>query len=181
MATDGIIAFIIILGVIIFFGILLYAIPSIITTWILYGNAGKPGWAAIVPVYQSVVMAQIGKKPEWMGWVVGGASIASSIIAQTIAIVAGRDSWASVIYSFFDLAVALGVLALAIVLIVGFIQQYRHINGGSTAGFWVCYFLLPIAAVFMAKNIVGKDSGLQPQPAVAPGQQSTPPYVPPAP
>ena len=53
-------------------GILLFAIPALITNWQLFTKAGKPGWASIVPIYNTVVMAQIGKNPS--GWVGSPAS-----------------------------------------------------------------------------------------------------------
>ncbi len=35
--------------------------------WRTFEKAGKPGWACIVPIYNLIVMAEIGKKPLW--WV----------------------------------------------------------------------------------------------------------------
>lgn len=35
--------------------------------WVLFGKAGKPGWASIVPVYNGMVMAEIGGRPSWHG------------------------------------------------------------------------------------------------------------------
>lgn len=36
--------------------------------WKVFSKAGKPGWAAIIPIYNLVVMVEISKKPMW--WVV---------------------------------------------------------------------------------------------------------------
>lgn len=36
--------------------------------WKLYEKAGKPGWAAIVPIYNIIVLLEIIKKPLW--WIV---------------------------------------------------------------------------------------------------------------
>lgn len=36
--------------------------------WKIFTKAGKPGWAAIVPIYNAVVMLQICGKPIW--WIV---------------------------------------------------------------------------------------------------------------
>jgi len=35
--------------------------------WKVYTKAGQPGWAAIIPIYNLVVLAQIAGKPVW--WV----------------------------------------------------------------------------------------------------------------
>ena len=52
--------------------ILLYSVPvSIllvflaIVKWIIYEKAGQPGWASLVPVYRTVVLLKIVKKPTW--------------------------------------------------------------------------------------------------------------------
>ncbi len=37
----------------------------IVTMWKIFSKAGKPGWAAIVPIYNTVVMLQIAGKPIW--------------------------------------------------------------------------------------------------------------------
>ncbi len=41
------------------------AILMVISIWRLFIKAGKPGWAAIVPIYNIVVMLEISGKPMW--------------------------------------------------------------------------------------------------------------------
>jgi len=36
--------------------------------WKVFEKAGKPGWAAIVPIYNLIVLLQIAGKPVW--WIV---------------------------------------------------------------------------------------------------------------
>ena len=40
---------------------------SIISMWKVFEKAGKPGWAAIVPIYNGMVLAEIVGKPNWWG------------------------------------------------------------------------------------------------------------------
>ena len=40
----------------------------IVSLWKIFEKAGKPGWAAIVPIYSMVVLCEIVGKPTW--WVV---------------------------------------------------------------------------------------------------------------
>lgn len=40
----------------------------VISMWRLFTKAGKPGWAAIVPIYNIIVMLEIAGKPLW--WVI---------------------------------------------------------------------------------------------------------------
>ena len=35
--------------------------------WRTFSKAGKPGWAAIIPIYNFIVMSQVAKKPVWWG------------------------------------------------------------------------------------------------------------------
>ena len=51
--------------VLIAFVILLFTLPSIIGMWKIYGKAGKPGWASIVPIYNAIVLLEITNKPLW--------------------------------------------------------------------------------------------------------------------
>ena len=38
---------------------------ELVAMWKLYVKAGKPGWAAIIPIYNVLVMLEIAKKPWW--------------------------------------------------------------------------------------------------------------------
>jgi hypothetical protein len=49
---------------VIYFGIIAL---MIISMWKVYEKANKPGWAAIVPIYNLIIMLEIAKKPTW--WV----------------------------------------------------------------------------------------------------------------
>jgi hypothetical protein len=37
----------------------------VVSMWKIYTKAGKPGWAAIVPIYNIIVLLQIVGKPWW--------------------------------------------------------------------------------------------------------------------
>jgi hypothetical protein len=45
--------------------ILIIAVITIVGKWKVYEKAGKPGWAAIIPVYTWIVMLEIVGKPIW--------------------------------------------------------------------------------------------------------------------
>jgi len=47
---------------------LLVAVLVIAGMWKVFTKAGKPGWAAIIPIYNVVVLLQIAGKPLW--WIV---------------------------------------------------------------------------------------------------------------
>lgn len=50
-----------------FMGQLVYAVMVLLFTgvWYMFEKAGKPGWAAIVPIYNIIVLCEIGEKPGW--------------------------------------------------------------------------------------------------------------------
>ncbi len=54
-----------IVGGIIYLAIIILMIASM---WKIFEKAGKPGWAAIVPIYNIIVLMEIVNKPVW--WVV---------------------------------------------------------------------------------------------------------------
>ena len=47
---------------------LVLATLTIIGLWKVFVKAGKPGWAAIIPIYNIIVMLEIAGKPMW--WIV---------------------------------------------------------------------------------------------------------------
>lgn len=50
---------------IVYLAILLLAIISM---WKIFTKAGEPGWAAIVPIYNAIVLLKIAGKPAW--WII---------------------------------------------------------------------------------------------------------------
>jgi hypothetical protein len=47
---------------------LVVAVIGIVAMWKVYVKAGKPGWAAIIPIYNIIVMLQIVGRPVW--WII---------------------------------------------------------------------------------------------------------------
>jgi len=64
--SSSAVAFGAILGVMLIPGIIIATIV-IIAHWKIYTKAGKPGWAAIIPIYNIIVLLEIIGKPIW--WV----------------------------------------------------------------------------------------------------------------
>ena len=60
-ATEGMAA-----GVMIFY--VAFLVLMLASMWKIYTKAGKPGWAAIVPIYNIIVLLEIVGRPLW--WVV---------------------------------------------------------------------------------------------------------------
>ena len=41
------------------------ALPVIVGMWKVFTKAGKPGWAAIIPIYNVIVLLEVVGKPVW--------------------------------------------------------------------------------------------------------------------
>jgi len=42
----------------------------IVSVWKVYAKAGEPGWAVLIPIYQTIVFLKIAGKPwTWIFWV----------------------------------------------------------------------------------------------------------------
>jgi hypothetical protein len=50
---------------VLFIPLLIIGLICLISQWKIYTKAGKPGWAAIVPVYNYIVWLEIIGKPMW--------------------------------------------------------------------------------------------------------------------
>jgi hypothetical protein len=46
----------------------LIAIVMIAAVWRVFTKAGKPGWASLIPIYNTIVLLDIAGKPAW--WVI---------------------------------------------------------------------------------------------------------------
>jgi len=53
------------IGGIIYFVVLILVIAGL---WKIFTKAGKPGWAAIIPIYNLIVLLQIAGRPVW--WII---------------------------------------------------------------------------------------------------------------
>ena len=52
-------------GIIIWLIAMAVSVITIISMWKLFTKAGKPGWAAIIPIYNIIVMLEIAELPMW--------------------------------------------------------------------------------------------------------------------
>ena len=52
------------LGVVLFFDLIIFVV-AVAIMWKLFVKAGKPGWAAIIPIYNTLVLLEIAGRPWW--------------------------------------------------------------------------------------------------------------------
>ena len=59
---------------------------TIVGMWRLFARAGEPGWAALVPIYNVIVLLRVANKPAW--WIVG---LIVPIVNVVVAFLIWRD------------------------------------------------------------------------------------------
>lgn len=81
-----------------FFVIMIIAVLLIIAQWKIFKKAGKPGWAAIIPIYNVIVLLEIIGKPIW--WLVLlFVPVANMVIGILMALELGRKFGKSDLFS----------------------------------------------------------------------------------
>lgn len=96
----------------IYIPIIIMAVIGVIGMWKTFVKAGKPGWAAIVPVYNGMVLAEIAGRPSW--W---GLGLLISPLNLVLSIVFGMD-----IARRFHRSDTFGVVALGLFSFVGYLM-----------------------------------------------------------
>ncbi len=74
---------------------LAFVVLMIASMWKVFAKAGKPGWAAIVPIYNIIVLLEIAGKPLWwfiLFFIPIVSLIASILIAIGVANSFGKSS-----------------------------------------------------------------------------------------
>lgn len=143
-----------------------FAALMIASVWKVLVKAGRPGWAAIVPVYNAMLLAEIGGKPNWWGILtiipcVG--AIFWVMICMEVGKAFGKGAGFGVCLFFF---------APICWPILGF-GKAQYVGTGGQAG----YAQQPMAAGYPQQPQAGYPQ--QPQ-AGYPQQQDNPPPPPPA-
>ncbi len=72
---------------------LVVAVIVVIGMWKVFEKAKKPGWAAIIPIYNMIVLLQIAGRPIWwiLLFLLGGIPFVGWIIALIVAAIVYND------------------------------------------------------------------------------------------
>ena len=134
--------------------------------WKMYVKAGRPGWAAIVPIYNWWVWVDIIARPKWWFWVV----VASAVL-----------SWLPVLGWLLS-------LAALVVYLLGCIDMAKAF--GKTGGYGIGLWLLPVVfapllgfgdAEFVGAPLAAAGAGPATPPPPLPGYGTSPTPPPPPP
>ena len=105
--------------------IIIIALLVVVAMWRIFAKAGRPGWAALIPIYNVVVLHQIVRKPVW--WIVLYFLPVISIVIQIIiAIELGKAFSKSAAFS------ALFLLLLPIGFFVIAFDKSKYLYGINT-------------------------------------------------
>lgn len=65
---DGIFSILAGMGIVGVIFVIAITVLMIASQWVIFEKAGKPGWAAIIPIYNIIVLLEIVGKPLW--WII---------------------------------------------------------------------------------------------------------------
>jgi hypothetical protein len=105
-AAGGILAGVGMIGMLIYLAFVIMILASV---WKIFAKAGKPGWAAIIPIYNWVILLEIVGRPVW--WIVLLLIPCVNIVIMCILAVELAKSFGK------DIAFAIGLILLGVVFI----------------------------------------------------------------
>lgn len=104
---------------------LLFAIVAIAGLWATFQKAGKPGWAAIIPIYNAYVLLKVAGRPGWW-FILYFIPIVNIVISFIVSVDVAKA---------FGKSTAFGVIGLWIFSIIGFLMlgfgDAKYQGGGS--------------------------------------------------
>lgn len=115
--------------------VLASCVISIVSWWKIFDKSGRPGWAAIVPVYNNIVMLDVAGMAWWHVLIIMGIGFFSGVLG------AFEESE---ILTMLSLLVSLGSVAYSIIIYVKVADKF-----GKDTGFKILIALLPIVGLPM--------------------------------
>lgn len=94
--------------------------------WKMYAKAGRPGWAAIVPVYNWWVWVEIIGRPRWWFWVLA-AYVVGAVLSSVVPLL--------------GIVVFLAGIAVFVLYLIGCLDMAKRFGQGS--GYGIGLWLLP--------------------------------------
>jgi hypothetical protein len=111
------------------YGGLIAEVFSIIAFWKVFTKAGRPGWAAIIPLYNVYTLLKVAGRPGW--WLIlYFIPIVNLVISIVVAIDVAKAFGKSAAFGFFGL----WLFSIIGYLILGFGEATYHGGGASTGG-----------------------------------------------
>jgi len=105
-----------------------FLVLALIGLWKMYKKAGKPGWATLIPIYNTVVYLRIIARPWW--WILLLLiPFVNIIVTFIMAVKLGKSFGKSGLFGF----VWLGLFPIVGTLILGF-GSAQYTNPGSGSG-----------------------------------------------
>ncbi|MDP2989881.1 MAG: DUF5684 domain-containing protein [Kiritimatiellota bacterium] len=105
---------------------LVFAILMLVATWKVFVKAGRPGWAVLIPIYNTYVFLKIAGKPGW--WLIWFFIPLLNLIFGIIATVAFAQSFGK------GTGFAIGLIFLPIIFIpILAFSEAQYIGEGASA------------------------------------------------
>jgi membrane-bound ClpP family serine protease len=157
--------------------ILVVSIVGLVAMWRIFTKAGKPGWAAIIPLYNAVVLLQIVGRPFWfllLLFVPFANIVVAALVAIDLAKSFGRSTAFGLLLNFLFAPIGQLIIGLGGSQYVG----PQGMGGGAGgAGVVPTVSGAPVAAAAQPQSPQVQPAQPQPTP---PSNQTPPPPTPPA-
>lgn len=109
---------------------LLVFVVAVAAMWKIFEKAGKPGWAAIIPIYNTYILIKVAGRPGW--WLILFFIPFVNLIAYiVISLDLAKNFGKSVVFAIFGLM----IFSIIGYLMLGFGDaQYKDVVSGGSAG-----------------------------------------------
>ena len=125
---------------------LLLLVFQIVCMWVLYDKAGQPGWAAIIPVYATIIRQKVSGKP--MSWVIWFMQFWIFYFLYLFT----REPFAALLYVFS----AITNLVFYIMMLNGISRSFGKDSGYTVGLLFLPFVFFPILA-FGDSKYIGPD------------------------
>lgn len=109
---------------------LLVFVVAIAAMWKMFEKAGRPGWAAIIPIYNAYVLIKVAGRPGW--WLLlYFIPLVNLIVYIVISLDIAKNFGKSVVFGIFGLI----IFSIIGYLILGFGDaEYKDVVSGGSSG-----------------------------------------------
>lgn len=141
--------FAVIMGSIVCFGAIFLVIMfvAIIINWRIYEKAGQQGWAAVIPIYSTIILMDIIRRPRSWAWIILGLGLLTSILNVMQPGTRGQDQQdPNLIISVVQLVAGLVSLYFTLRTMRDLARAFGHGRGFTAGLIFLPFIFYPILA-----------------------------------
>ena len=138
-----------IMGSLVCFGVIFFviALVVIIINWRIYQKAGQQGWAAVVPIYSTIILMDIIRRPRSWAWIILGLGVLTAILNALQPMTQGQDQPdPNMIISLLQLVAGLASLYFTLRTMRDLARAFGHGRGFTAGLIFLPFIFYPILA-----------------------------------